>query len=1032
MPYNIYASSPGILVTAADYTENPAGPIVLLPYASTIGTTLTVKDAAGLATALSPITISTIVDAYYARTLSTSLISSVQITTAGGSVTVAALQPRTYTLLDAPLGSPLIQRRPPNTLRPNYEKISTISTYTVTVLSSLTLEPTVSLDALLSFTAPATLTADFTSTLARSAVQTNNLYSASSVNPFSFLSTGSISTNTLFVSTFIGAGSYTTSNYTGVGTYDICGTTLTTVGGNYSTVRGGTLITDDSFRVGGDSVVRGPMSTLGAFVVYGSGGLSIRDNFTTQNLSVGAHVVRGQATHASNLFVASTSILSTLSVHSSAAYTSSIGIGEPLGAQSQPWDVSGSMFVSAELRNAGTLSTILVSTASLIGSTFTLFDRGSNIFSPLYVQGTNLFYAGTQVGSAGATDYTSSQTRVSSFLSTKNLYASTAFVGPSTYRTTFNLEVNGGIKITDTPGARLRVAGGAGSGTTTLAWSEDGITWNTASAGSGFTDATYGLAWNGRQWLALGKDSGNQTIEVSLDGKSWSASGVTGAFTGEGHAAAWNGSRWVAVGQGTGTTTIKTSTDGYTWTNAASGGFSNFGYDVAWNGRLWLAVGDSNTNSHSIQYSYDASNWSNATSGSFDLSGSALAWNGRIWVAVGSATTLNARIKWSANGLTWTDSSGSTAFSGFGTDVVWSGQVFHATGSDTTAANCIKFSYDGSIWSNSVAAPFTGNANAITYDGDKWIAAGTDSTATSQIDYSYNGRSWTTATGPPFTANGGAFAVAYGYDIVPRLQVAGLEFYDGVQPFLRSTNTIFTQGVRFTSTGTTITHSTSMVINNTLFINPPTGVSINIDPSFVGSSIALLVYGSTFSRNATPLKIGGGSWISVSDGRFKDNIPMPNMMISCMEKLDNLKPKEYKMKNAPSYVNPGAIARRNEYVQALKADNTPTRNYTIEKMNDIKHKLITIDITKAEEVEKELGFVAEDVAVAIPEAIEPIEIDGQSYLGLNYEQIQMVHLATTHALMSTMEIQESTLKGQDGTIELLYANYNLLRDLLQL
>jgi hypothetical protein len=690
------------------------------------------------------------------------------------------------------------------------------------------------------------------------------------------------------------------------------------------------------------------------------------------------------------------------------------------------------MFVSAELRNAGTLSTILVSTASLVGSTFTLFDRTSNIFSPLYVQGGNLYYAGTQVGSAGVTDYTIASTIVSSFISTKNLYASSAFVGPSTYRTTFNLEVNGGIKITDTPGTRLRVAGGAGSGTTTLAWSADGLTWNTASAGSGFTTATNGLAWNGRQWLALGTDTGGQTIEVSVDGKSWSASGVSGAFTAEGHAAAWNGSRWVAVGAGTGTNTIKTSTDGYTWTNAASGGFSNFGYDVAWNGRLWLAVGNSNTNAHSIQYSYDASNWSNVPTGSFDLSGSALAWNGRIWVATGAATTLNARIKWSADGLTWTDSSGSTAFSGFGTDVVWSGQVFHATGSDATGANRIKFSYDGSIWSNSVGTPFTGNANAITYDGDKWIVAGTDSTAPNQIKYSYNGISWATTTGAPFTANGGVNALAYGYDVVPRLQVAGLEFYDGVQPFLRSTNTIFTQGVRFTSTGTTISHSTSMVINNTLFINPPSGVSINIDPSFVGSSIALLVYGSTFSRNATPLKIGGGSWISVSDGRFKDDIPMPNMMTASMDKLDCLKPKEYTMKNASSYVNPGAIARRNDYIQAVKSDATPTKNYTIDKMDDIKNKLITIDTTKQQEVQKELGFIAEEVAVAIPEAIEPIQIDGQTYLGLNYEQIQMVHLATTHALMSTMEIQESTLKGQDGTIELLYANYNLLRDLLQL
>lgn len=1029
MSYNIYASSPGILVTAADFIQTPTGPVVLLPYASTIGNSITVKDVAGQASILSPITISTILDSYYERSLSTAIISSVQITSAGGSITVTPLQPRTYTLLDGPL----IVRQAPSALRPNYERISTISTYTASVLSSLTLEPTVSLETLLSFSAPATLTADFTSTLARTSVEANNFYSASNSNPFEFLSTGSISTNSAFISTFYNISGLTASNYTGVGIFDICGTALTTVGGNYSTIAGGILTMDSLFRVSGDTVVQGSMSTVGALTSYGTGGISIRDGFTGPNISTGAQVVHGSASHQSNVFVGGTSLLSTLTVHSSAAYTSSIRVGENVLQQGQACDVSGSMFVSENIRNATTLNTAIISTTSLLGSTFNVYDRGTATFPPLYIQGSNLYYAGSQVGGGGVVaDYSVTQTIVSSFISTAGLYASTAFIGGSTYRTTFNLEVNGGIKIVDASATRLRVAGGAGSGTTTLAWSTDGLSWTVATAG-GFTTTTYGLGWNGRRWLALGADTGGQTIQTSTDGKSWSTTGITNPFATEGHAAAWNGERWVAVGAGAGLTTIKTSTDGLTWTDVQTGGFSNIGYDVAWNGRLWLAVGDSNNTAHSIQYSYDSSNWSNATSGSFDLSGGGLAWNGRVWVATGSATTQNARIKWSSNGLTWTDSSGSTAFSVAGTDVMWSGQVFLASGNDATANNRIKYSYDGSLWSNSTAGLFTGNANAVVYDGDKWISAGIDSIQQNQIKYSYNGVSWSNSIGtvPPFTANTGANAVAYGYDTVPRLQVDKLEFYEGVQPFLVSTNTIFTQASRFIMNTSSITHSTSMVINNTLFINPPTGVSINIDPSIVGSTIALYVYGSTFTNNATPLKLGGGSWISVSDGRLKDDIPMVNLTESCMNKMCCLKPKEYNMKKETTYVNREAIRRRNEYIQNSELQDFSRTNYSSDTYNKIKSKLITIDLTKKNEVEKELGFIAEEVGASIPEAIEPIQIDGQQYMGLNYEQIQMVHLATTHSLMSTLEIQESTLKGQDQIIEDLYSNYSILSNFLQ-
>jgi hypothetical protein len=1036
MSYNIYASSPGILVTAADYSANPQGPVVLLPHAYTIGNTITVKDAAGQASAGTPITVSTILDAYYARTLSTSIISSVQITAAGGSITVAPLQPRTYALLDGPL----IPRTTPNTLRPNYEQISTLSTYTASVLSSLTLQPTVALDALRSFSAPAELTAEFTSTLAASAGQTNNLYSASSWNPHNFYSTGSISTNNLYVSTFTTSG-LTASNYTGLGVMDICGTGITTVSGNYSTIVGGIVGPSVSARLTGDAIVRGAFSTLGNLDAYGTGGINVKDDFYgASNISVGSIVVLGAASFGSNLYVGDSARMSTLIVHDSAAYTSSITIGEPTTSAGQTWDVSGSMYVTASLREATTLNAILMSTATLYGSTFNVYNTTSNEFYPLSIQGGNLYYGNSQVGAGGggSLDYATEQTTVSSFLSTMNLYASTAFVGASTYRTNFQLEVNGGIKLADVSGTCLRVAGGAAATpANTLAWSVDGITWNAALSG-GFTTATYGLGWNGRQWLALGADSGGQTIEVSADGKTWSASGVTNPFAVEGHAAAWNGERWVAVGAGSGTTTIKTSTDGYTWTDAVSGGFSNYGYDVAWNGRLWVAVGDSNTSAHSIQYSYDASNWSNATSGSFDLSGSALAWNGRIWVAVGSASNVNARIKRSTDGLIWTDSSGSTAFSGAGTDVVWSGQVFHATGSDATAANRIKFSYDGSVWSNSVGGTFTGSANAITYDGEKWIVAGTDSTAANQIDYSYNGRSWSATTGAPFTAGGGAYALAYGYDVVPRLKVADLEFYEGVQPFYRSTNTIFTQPTRFGFSS--ITHSTSMVINNTIFINSPGGIGINIDPLIhnsnlnIGrSTVGLYVFGSTFVNSPNAFKVSGTTWTTPSDSRLKDEICTVNHLKQCMCKLDALKQKEFCYKDVGMrYVNRDAIQRRNAYVESVKDSvsrrcaSMKTYNIDEEKVS----KLMCIDLRNQQETDKELGFIAEDVAMVIPEAIEPIQINGQTYLGLNYEQIQMVHLATTHALMSTIEIQESTLKGQDDTIEALYANYNLLRDLL--
>lgn len=1021
MSYNIYASSPGILVKATDFDAATAagapGPVVLLPYASTIGNALTVKDADGRASALTPIIVSTIFDAYYARTLSTSIISSVKITDAGGAVAVASLQPRTYTLLQ---GS-FVQRTPPSSLRPNYEQISTISTYTTTIFSTLVLQPTVSLDTLLSFNAPPSLTAEFTSTLAMT-TQATNLYSAFSAPAHSFFSTGSLSTNVAYAST-LGAASFNTSNYTGLGRVDICGNTLTTVGGNYSTITGGLLTNDSSARIIGNTLVRGAFSTTASLIAYGAGGIQVRDNFAGASyMSVGSVVVRAAGTFGSNFYVRGTATLSTLIVHSGAAYTSSMTVGEPAGSSAAAaWDLSGAMFVTAQVNDPTTINANIMSTALLYGSSFNVYDKTTFTFRPLYVQSGQLIYDGTIVGSV--VDNTGSNIVTSNWVSTTNMYTSTALIGTSTYRTTFNFDVNGGIKVSDMSGVRLRVAGGEINGAdsnTTLAWSTDGITWNNSSSG-GFTQAAYGLGWNGRIWVAVGADStSSNTIKTSRDGSNWVGS-LSGAFAAEGHAVSWDGVQWVAVGKGSGTTTIKTSTDGRTWNNIQSGGFNTIGNDVMWNGRIWVATGDIGVSQSNIQYSYNGSNWFNAATNAFDGSGNGLAWNGRVWVAVGSDTTQNKRIKWSLNGINWSDSSGNTAFNVIGNDVCWTGQIFTAVGQDTGGSNnSIKFSYDGVTWSNASSGGFSNatniyKGNHVTYDGDKWIAAGLDTVKNGLLKYSYDGRNWINSAGHPFLASSNAFTVAYAYDTVPRLQVAGLEFYDSVNPFLRSTNTIFTQATLFAST---VTHSTSMVINNTLYINPPIGVSINIDPSVLGSSIALYVYGSTFV-NVDPLKLGGGNWLTPSDSRLKNEIQNASITNHCMCKMKALDQKEFNYKDeAMCYVNLAAFERRNAYIE----ENCDCCS--------IAAKLDLVDLSSRAEVSKELGFIAQEVAAVIPEAVEPIFINGGEYKGLNYEQIRMIHLATTHALMSTMEIQESTLKGQDSLIQTLYGNYATLRDLL--
>ena len=114
-----------------------------------------------------------------------------------------------------------------------------------------------------------------------------------------------------------------------------------------------------------------------------------------------------------------------------------------------------------------------------------------------------------------------------------------------------------------------------------------------------FSTQGKGVAWNGTMWVAVG--SGTNSIAYSYDGVTWTGAG-TDVLT-QGNGVAWNGSMWVAVGSGT--NSIAYSYNGITWTGLGNILFNGNG--VAWNGTMWVAVG---SGANPIAYSYDGMTWS--------------------------------------------------------------------------------------------------------------------------------------------------------------------------------------------------------------------------------------------------------------------------------------------------------------------------------------------------------------------------------------------------------------------------------------
>jgi hypothetical protein len=234
-----------------------------------------------------------------------------------------------------------------------------------------------------------------------------------------------------------------------------------------------------------------------------------------------------------------------------------------------------------------------------------------------------------------------------------------------------------------------------------------------------------------------------------------------------------------------------------------------------------------------------------------------------------------------------------------------------------------------------------------------------------------------------------------------------------------------------------------MVLNNTVYINSPNGIGINID-GISSAAVAVYVYGSTYTNNPNPVKLTGGSWTSVSDSNWKDTIAVPSdqILLDAANYISSLKPKEFNYKKTvlDPYINTKGIEIRNMVINTKNlANNRSALTQQEEELAITTLKKIKGDdeltsysgylkeITEESDMMREVGFLSYDIGSTIKEAIEPINIDGTIYEGVNYDQINMIHLATTHHLMSTIECQTSTLQGQEEEITRIFMNFETLR-----
>jgi hypothetical protein len=149
--------------------------------------------------------------------------------------------------------------------------------------------------------------------------------------------------------------------------------------------------------------------------------------------------------------------------------------------------------------------------------------------------------------------------------------------------------------------------------------------------------------------------------------------------------------------------------------------------------------------------------------------------------------------------------------------------------------------------------------------------------------------------------------------------------------------------------------------------------------------------------------------------------------------FENVKLKEfnYKKSMVPVYMNPVAIERRNEKIKAGKTNVLRLLNNTeTNLLTDYAYTGSNFDEINTEtQMMRQNGFIAQEVAQYVPNATINFPMGDSNYLGIDTDQLNMIHLATTQYLMSTIECQHSTIRGQEDQMATIFENFEILRTL---
>lgn len=1022
-PPPIYISSPGLLLV-----KNSADTqVVLLPPASTIGSQVIVRDAAGTASALAPIVISTTHGALFKNAQST-----FYITDPYAAFAAAALRPSLYMPLYASSFVPTTRYGTESNFTPQFQYISSaFTTASFQALDTTTLQGTL-VNGAPQFTTPSPFTPASLSTSALSTAE------ALVAGPYT---AGSI----------IATNSYSEYLSAGLGVFSSLNVNDLTIGG--SATLQSTLRTQGSFTVTGNAALAGSaifadVSANGYWSTLGT--IGIGGDVSGYTFHVGGSAAIGGSVYARDSVYVSTgsvgaSLSTVLGYASTGVYSAGLGVGVVPGtALGAALDVSGGGSVSGSLTAAG-ISTLALSTGTAVISSATLYD----ILNPysaydLKVQGGQLFVDGSAVGGGGGTsaEFLGNTFTASNYLYGTSSIVSTFTVGSTIVNPDFNVAVYGDAHTStllgDTRRSTLWVAVGnsarpdlnfARGVASSIKYSWNGSN-NWSNAVSGGFIVGQDVAWNGKMWVAVGNvrnitsnETGNprSTIQWSLDGSNWSNVNAGGGFTGiaGGWGINWNGKMWIATGHCDTFANIKSSIqysfDGSNFravnsvNNFVDGGatYSNVVFRPHWNGRMWLAGKSSGSNGNNACYSYDGLNWSNLSISTITGPVSTTNWNGRYWIAGGSGLGSNIyrqSVAISSNGFNWVSSinanfGGNDANFQYGRGHVhrtlWLGDKWVAVGLNSTTT--IQYSFDGLNWLDissslpnrryvfdkfqvndtttqlryyipATAYNIYGGARGIVWNGRFYVAVGYQDGAglqESTIRYSFDLLNWTS-----IPSNGFAYpSLGYSSGTGNANNGNAIAWQSNCQTDISLPDqdfiTSYTQQT-FEPNAQIYSLSSLVTFNQTLFVESATQTAINSMHSTPLSLYTLYVNGSMFTNGAA--KLGGtASWTTVSDERVKEDIQIADLS-ACYHTVRNLHVHNYKFKD--------------EYVSKYKLASKPR-----------------------------YGLYAEEVEQVLPEAVLDTNVLGENIKMVDLEPVYMMHYGATSYLYSTLQHQTSTIAG---------------------